>query len=406
MKRYILYNLIIILTACTSGHKQEPEKKEQPKEENQETKIISFTKKQFEAVGIQIGKFSQKNLKTTIKANGTLELPPQNKANVTSFINGNITRILVTEGQAVKKGQVLGYIAHPDIISMEQQYLEGLSQLSYLEKEFLRQKELKEGNVGAAKTFQKTESDYKEMQARLKAIETKLALIHLNPASIASGQFSREASIVAPIDGYIADIKVNIGSSVTGADELFEITDNRHIHADLLVYEQDIYKIHEGQKVQFMLTNLPGQVFTADIFAVGKSFEKDVKAVKIHAAIDNPNGQLLPGTYIDARIQVDKSFVNAVPSAAIVKEGDKEYIFKVAHMHKETAHKHEESEHLDIKEELGDVYTFQKVEVKAGATDAGFTEIIPLEEISPEAKIVLQGAYYISAQGKGGKEEE
>ena len=59
-------------------------------------------------------------------------------------------------------------------------------------------------------------------------------------------------------------------------------------------------------------------------------------------------------------------------------------------MHKKTEHEHSETEDKDMKEELGDVYTFKMVEVVTGVSDLGFVEITPVEKIDPNAFIVMQ----------------
>ena len=53
----------------------------------------------------------------------------------------------------------------------------------------------------------------------------------------------------------------------------FEIVDNRFLHIDLTVYEQDVSKVHEGQELTFSIINDPHNSHTATIFSVNKAFE-------------------------------------------------------------------------------------------------------------------------------------
>ena len=48
---------------------------------------------------------------------------------------------------------------------------------------------------------------------------------------------------------------------------------------------------------------------------------------------------------------------------------------------------------------------YQQIEVKIGTTDMGFTEIIPLQTLSPETKVVTNGAYYLLSQLTKGEGE-
>lgn len=79
--------------------------------------------------------------------------------------------------------------------------------------------------------------------------------------------------------------------------------------------------------------------------------------------------------YVEARIQIDNYKANALPNDAIVNNGDEHFIYI------ETSKNH-----------------YKQIAVKTGATDMGYTEIIPLDELPPNAKIVIKGAYYLLSQ--------
>ena len=118
----ILFSVFVI-ASCNSTGKTEIEKSDSTsskeeqasvKEENEEhSEGIELTEEQMKAVGIEIGKIEQKNLSSVIKASGQLEVPPQNKADVTSLIGGVIKRIFILEGNYVKKGQTVAMIENP-----------------------------------------------------------------------------------------------------------------------------------------------------------------------------------------------------------------------------------------------------------------------------------------------------
>ncbi|MBL0082857.1 MAG: hypothetical protein IPP37_10695 [Saprospiraceae bacterium] len=81
---FITLLCVLIITACNSNKTEENKPAEIPKEEL--VTFVELTKEQFEAVDIQLGKIEKQNIKTSIKASGHLEVPPQNKAEVSTFI--------------------------------------------------------------------------------------------------------------------------------------------------------------------------------------------------------------------------------------------------------------------------------------------------------------------------------
>ena len=72
-----------------------------------------------------------------------------------------------------------------------------------------------------------------------------------------------------------------------------------------MVFEKDVHKVKKGQKVSFTIQSAPDTELTAEIYSVSKTFEDNPKAVHVHAEIENKKGNLIPGMYIQGKIQVE-----------------------------------------------------------------------------------------------------
>lgn len=419
MKPHIKYTIsltAIIVTlffsSCSNNSSDSAGQEKQP--EVQDKKIVELSQEQFIAVGIEVGTIMQKNLRSVVKASGYLNVPPQNQASVSTFMGAIVKSISVLEGNFVKKGQVLATLEHPNFIKLQEEYVAAESNLELLEKEYQRQKELFGQNVSSGKVFQKAESEYNIAKAKRTSLENQLSLLSVSPGEVAKGNFASVINVKSPIDGYIGKVKINIGMYAETNQVLFEIIDNTKVHCDLLVYEKDLFKVKVGQKVNFILANLPehqddnNQTIEGEIFGINKSFEKDTKALTVHAEIKNEKHELIPGMYVNALIDVGEQKSMAVPIDAVVKSDGKEYIFIVDEMHDKLEHGHKAGEDKATKEETGDVYTFKMVEVITGVSDLGYIEIKPVDEISPNAKVVVKNPFFIlskAKEGEGGEEE-
>ena len=329
-----------------------------------------------------IGVVSYRNLKTTLKANGKLELPPQNKAQVSVLIGGIVTDIPVMEGQFVNKGETLAKIVNTEFLQAQQDYLSASSSLTFTKAEFERQKQLQENNINATKTFQKSEADYKFQLSLFNSLREKLKLFNLNPEKLTAENINSSFSIVAPISGYLKRINLFIGKFAEPNMSQFEIVDNRYLHIDLTIYEQDVAKVHEGQQLTFSIINDQHNTHTATIFSVNKAFEDNTQAVIAHARINKIEDNLFPGMFIEARIQVDDYKAMSLPDAAIVSNGDEHFIF------------------VEHKKNI-----FHQIQVKTGTSDIGFTEITPVEKILDNQQVVINGAYYLLSQLTNGDGE-
>lgn len=396
------------------GVKTEEKGHTEEKEETGPNKEVELNEAQYKSSGIELGTFSQKNLSAVVSANGYTELPPQNQADVSVYMSGIVKSIAVTEGQAVRKGQVLATIESPEFARLQEDYLTSKSNLEFLTLEYDRQKTLSEQEVNSKKVFQKTKAEYQTEKARFSSLQRQLSVLHISPNSTPSAT----VPVIAPIGGFVTEINIRIGSNVEAGKPLLGIVDNSKLHVDLLVYEKDINKVKAGQTVRFILTNQDNSEIVGKIFSVGKSFENETKSVAVHAYISNSAQKLIPGQYVNALIDIGVNTVNALPLDAVIKAEGREFIFILEEGHKEEGHDDEKSHDKkeghahndgDKHEEPGKSYHFQRVEVKTGTAQLGFVQVTLLQEIEVDAKIVLKGAYYIQShllksEGGGGHE--
>merc|ERR1712000_358069 len=144
---------------------------------------------------------------------------------------------------------------------------------------------------------------------------------------IRQGEIYEQVPVVSPISGYIEKVEVQLGQFVDPQTVMFRIVNTDHIHADLMVFEKDVYKVKKGQKLTFTVESVPGTTLTAEIYSVGKQFEQNPKAVHVHAEIDNKEDFLIPGMYINGKIRTGEEAVPALPEEAIIEEEGNPYIF-------------------------------------------------------------------------------
>ncbi len=349
--------------------------------------VVYFTEDQFKSMNVKVSELSKRNIGSYVSANGVLEVPPQNEASVTAIIGANVASIKVIEGQKVRKGQILVTVSHPDLIQLQTDYATNWNELQYLEKEFLRQKKLYSENVGSGKDFQKIESEYLSKKSIVSGLAAQLKLFHLSTESIQNGSISELVGIQSPINGYVRTVEIKTGQYVSPQTELFEIVNIDHIHADLMVFEKDMHKIREGQRVRFRVESEDKAEMEAIIFSVGKNFEQDPKAIHLHADIENKKGLLLPGMYVRGEILIDTLQSLAVPTEAVVQEAEKYFIFSAT----------------KVKRNGNIEWAFEPIEVQIGATDKGWVEITDIGPFDLSKKIAWNSAYYLMGEMK--KEE-
>ncbi len=391
--RFFLACLAVISFASCNEKKTE----EAPEEEKSQTEV-ALNESQYKTVGIETGIVENRNLNKIIKANGYTTVPPQNSAEVSTLIGGTVKDIFVLEGTFVNKGKVLATIQNLEVIEMQEDYHSATANIEYLQLEYNRQKTLSDENVNPRKVFQEVKSKLAAERARAQAAKNKLDALNVSTKGSTS-----LVPIVAPISGYVGNIKIAKGAFAQSGVTLFEVVDNTQMHLDLNVYEKDLGSISVGQVIDFVLTNQSNKSIKGKIFGINKSFSNESKTVAVHAKIDPADAKgLIPGMYVSANINITNTTVPALPKDAVVRNADKYFVFVQEDDHEE---KHEEKA-----AEKGTVHEkeihFKAIEVIPGTTDLGFTEVKFVDKIEPEAKIVTKGAFYLLSALKGGGEHE
>ncbi len=379
-----------IVSACDNSPDSHDEQGEEIHQEAststevEESKVLHLSELKFNSLEMNIDTLPTRNLSGIIKANGQLEVPPQHEATVTAILGANVTSIEVIEGDKVTKNQVLAYAAHPNLTNIQTQYVRTYEQMLYLEKELARQQRLYDGQVGSGQALQKIEAEYKATVAEVKGYEAQLKQLSLSVEKIKSGDIYEAVPIVSPINGYIEDVNIQIGQYVEPQTELLMIVNNEHIHADLMIFEKDVYQVKKGQKVSFTVQSIPDGRLTGKIYSVGKRFEQNPKAVHIHAEIDQKEGFLIPGMYINGNIYTTDKEVFALPESAIIEDEGKTYMF--------SAEEHQENGETE--------WEFTPVEIKTGLEKDGWVEVKLLSVLPPNSKVAWNNAYYLISEMK------
>lgn len=357
----------------------------QEKEAHTHEEVVQLTEAQVQVLDIVIDSIKTQAVGGYIEANGELGVPPQNEAVVTTYIGANISKINVIEGDKVNKGTVVAYIAHPNIISLQTDYIEVYNKLTFLKQDFERQKKLYDAEVGSGRDYQQAKAAWSSARGKVKGYESQLQLLGISPATVRKGGISQQAPVRSPIDGFVEKVFVKSGQYVQPQTSLMEIVNTEHIHADLMVFEKDIKHVKNDQTVRLQVKAAGDKELVAKIYSVGKSFEQEPKALHVHAEIENKDHNLLPGMYVSAKIVTDNVLEKVLPEGAIFEENGKTFAFKA--------------------EKVGNKWKFTPTEILIKKKQDGMVALTVIQEADQGKLFAHNGAYYIIAEMKKSEAE-
>jgi len=349
---------------------------------------IHLTKEQIKTMNIQFGDFSQIKINDYVSTTGTLGLPPNALNSVSAKASGFIKNSKkYVEGSYVKKGVIMAYLENPEFIQHQREYLEVAAELVFDNQELARQKTLVESNAGIQKNVQRLQSEVNRKTATLKGIAKQLAYLGINVDDLSPDNIVERIPIYSPMGGYITSIKMHNGMYVSPELELMEIVNEKHLHLELDVFEKDIAKVKEEQRISYTVPALGNQVYDGEVHILGKEFNTENKTVRIHGHLEKKRPKFIKDLFVEAKIWLNDQTVQALPEKAIIKDGASSYIYAA----------NNQTENDELK--------FEQIMVMPGTTDKGFTSVKLINGIPKGMKIVTDGAYYVYAQSKAGELE-
>ncbi len=276
-------------------------------------------------------------------------------------ISGRITQLNFTDGQRVRKGQVL--VQFDDQLQLAQ-VQQSLAELSIAQANQKRNQELVAENFISQRSLD-------ESAANLQVAQAKLALAKATAARL---------KIVAPFDGIAGIRQVNVGDYLKDGADIVNIEDIEAIYVDFRLPERYQSKVRRGQTAVLDIDALPGRQYMAQIQAIDPLIDANGRSIGIRGCIDNRQLQLRPGMFARVNIVFGvRENANVIPEEAIVPQGGRQFVIKVLNGPKEQTR------------------TTQRVEVKVGLRSPGKVEI--LEGLQSGDTVVTTGQQRVQKDG-------
>jgi len=275
-------------------------------------------------VTVQTGQVTRGDLAAIVTSSG--EIKPKNYINIGANAMGNITEILVREGDHVRKGQLLARVentqptadvaayqasvssaeadttaseaglkaADENIHTMEAGLEHDKADLDRMKADYDRAQELFNEKLLARQDFELKKFTYEAQKAQITQSAARIvqarAQREQNAAQLSSTQrhiaqaranLNRFADVlrkydsVAPLDGVVTNLPVRVGESVVPGIQnsegsvIMTIADMSVITAEVKVDETDIVSVHLGQTADITIDAIPNKTFKGHVTEIG-----------------------------------------------------------------------------------------------------------------------------------------
>jgi len=313
------------------------------------------------------------------KVSGRIEANEQRTTRIGSAVTGRITQVLAEVGDRVRAGQPLARLSSPELTAAQLSFLRALSATKLAERSVERAQQLVTADVIGSAELQRREVELSVARAELRAASDQLRLIGLNDQMIQrlqeTGALTSEVAITASRTGIVVERKVSQGQVAQPGDPLFTVADLSNVWVVGALPEQDANSVQLNQQVEVEVPALGAQKLKGRIVFISDTVQQDTRTVPIRTAVENPHFELKPQML--ATLHLNGAYVKqlAVPSAAVIRENDKDYVFV----------------------KVGD-HRYRLTEVQL---DAAAGELRPVRKgIDEGTPIVVDGSFHLNSQRK------
>lgn len=245
----------------------------------------------------------------------TGQLRASQESEVAADASGKVSATFVERGQQVKKGDTLAVLdsrgANITASAAAAQSNLARAQLEQAQKECERVDSLfKSGAISQA------EYDRTKSQCQTTQWSAAAAAAQQQNAQKVVG----DAVIRAPFAGVVGERFVNVGQYVQPQTRVVSLYAPDPLRLELTVPEANVGAIRVDMPVTFTVASFGAKVFTGDVKFISPNVRASTRDLVVEALVPNGGGELRPGMFAVARLQVGEKKLPVVPAVAVKTE--------------------------------------------------------------------------------------
>lgn len=248
-------------------------------------------------MGVRTAKVTRDRLWRRIDTVGYVDFDENRLTHIHLRTDGWIEKLTVkSEGERVKKGDVLFELYSPTLVNAQEEYLQAVSS---------RSKPLISASKGRLAALGVSQGQIDRL-AKTRKVQQKL-------------------KVFAPQDGIVARLNVREGMFVKPATEVMMLADLSSVWLLAEVFESQADWVRLDAPAEVKLSYLPGRDWEGKVEYIYPSLDPKTRTLKVRLRFDNPDEALKPNMFADITIYGGaKRNVLVVPREALIRTGQQE----------------------------------------------------------------------------------
>jgi HlyD family secretion protein len=336
--------------------------------------LAAFVSRKDDSIPVRTAHVERGQIRSLISTNGKIE-PVQN-FEAHSPLTTTVQRVLVKEGDAVKKGQLLLALDDADlraqsaraqaqlkaalaqvnaierggnqeeVLSLNAQMVKARADRDAAQRNLDTLKKLQQQGAASAGEVRSAENALAQADAQLNLLQQKQTGRY-SPPEIAHVEAQRreaqatydaaqdllaKSNVHAPFDGIVYSLPVRQGAFVSSGDLLLQLADLRKVQVRAFVDEPDVGKLAPGNLIEITWDAVPGRIWPATVTSVPSTVKlRGSRNVgETISIVDNRDMKLLPNVNVGVTIvNAHRDNVLVVPREAVRMDDSKPYVLQV-----------------------------------------------------------------------------
>ena len=264
---------------------------------------ITLAHDRLEGLGVALTAVRREPLASELRAVATVVPDESRVSHVHTRVSGWIDRLSVrTTGESVHAGEILGSIFSRELLASQTEYLTVL-------------------RTSAGGTPSPIARGARERLGVLGMTEGEIATLERR------GTPTSNVPIPAPRSGVVLHRGVSAGAAVDPSTELFVIADLSIVWVLAEVPESRMGDVHVGSAATIEIASTGIAPIEASVAFMYPTLTEGTRTLRVRFVLDNPNGELRPGTYGNATFHLEPRSALVVPRDAILDTGIEQHVF-------------------------------------------------------------------------------
>jgi len=336
--------------------------------------LAAFISRRDDAVPVRTAVVEKGNIRSLISTNGKIE--PVTNFEAHAPISTTVQRLLVKEGEFVKKGQLLVVLDAPDaraqaaralaqlksaqadisaierggtqeeVLNLDAQLVKAKTERDAANRNLAALRRLQQQGAASAGEVRDAENALARADAELNLLQQKQTKRYSSPevarveAQRSEAQAAYDAAqdilaksvVRAPFEGIVYSLPVKQGGFVASGDLVLQLADLRKVQVRAFVDEPDVGKLAPKDPVEITWDAVPGRIWQCQVNAIPSTvrLRGSRNVGETTCIVDNKDLKLLPNVNVGVTIvTAARDGVLLVPREAVRMDDSRPYVLRV-----------------------------------------------------------------------------